>query len=403
MKSLIDPSVQLLLDEFRASRAGEISKRRSIRRCIPGPSLQLSCKAFRITACSSMTISLIVFLSLLAFYGAPGAQEPSITRELHWAVTGEKFELALERLRAGKKNRHPWPVVLSHGLFVNSLFLNMEGGPSLAQSLAKDGFDVWNLSLRGTGRSLNPLRDGPHSWNLDDMIDKDVPAVIGYIQKTAGARKIDWVGYELGGLLLYGFLEKKGSSAIAAAVTLAAPASFDDPEQAPMQSLLKLDGNPALKKFFLYLNAPALGRLLIPMVPKIGGLFYNRDNMEEETLQKLLGEGLAKINPGVFDQLLLMIKRKEFVAAQGNFSYRKHLSDIRLPLLLIGGESDALAPPAAIRAVYRAAGSKDRALRIFGPRSKDSSAYGHLDLILGKRSAQEVFPAIAKWLGQRDR
>ncbi len=347
--------------------------------------------------------NLVVLLFFFACAGNLTAQgESSITRELHWAVTGEKFELALERLRVGKKARRRSPVVLSHGFFVNSLFLNLEESHSLAEYLAKEGFDVWNLSFRGSGRSLNPLKGGVNSWTLDDMIDKDLPAVIAYIQKESGVSKIDWIGYEMGGLLLYGFLEKKGSSGIGAGVTIGAPVTFRDPEQEPMKRLLKLEESPTLKKLVLYLNGPILGRLLIPLVPKIGELFYNRDNIEDETLAKLLEEALTEINPGVLDQLLLMIRRGDFVAAQGNFSYRKHLASIRLPLLLIGGERDALAPPGAIRAVYHGVGSKDRTLRIFGPGSKDSAAYGHLDLILGKRSAQEVFPVIGRWLKQRD-
>ena len=349
--------------------------------------------------------NLIVLLFIFAGSGALAAQEGAIKRELHWVVTGEKFELALERLHAPEKARHPRPVVLSHGFFLNSLFLNLseDHNHSLAGYLAEAGFDVWNLSFRGSGRSLNPLRDGPKSWNLDDMIDKDIPAVVGYIQKAAARPKVDWIGYEMGGLLLYGFLEKKGAASIGAGVTIAAPVTFNDPEQEPMKKLVALEERPALKRFFLYLNGPVLGRLLISMVPKIGGLFYNRDNIEDETLQKLLGEGLTEINPGVLDQLLLMIRRGEFVASRGNFSYRRHLARIRAPLLLVGGESDALAPPGAIRAVYREIGSKERTLRIFGPRSKDSAAYGHLDLILGKRSAQEVFPVIERWLSRRDR
>jgi poly(3-hydroxyalkanoate) synthetase len=71
-------------------------------------------------------------------------------------------------------------------------------------------------------------------------------------------------------------------------------------------------------------------------------------------------------------------------------------------MLLIGGEEDKLAPPESIRVVYRNVSSTDRTLRIFGPRSKDSAAYGHIDLILGKKAKREVFPVIARWLRQRD-
>jgi polyhydroxyalkanoate synthase len=138
------------------------------------------------------------------------------------------------------------------------------------------------------------------------------------------------------------------------------------------------------------------------LAPKVEAFFYNADNIEDEIKEKLLEEMLVEINPGVLEQLLLMIERGEFVSAKGDFSYRKNLSEIQIPFLLIGGEGDKVAPPGAIRAVYRAVGSGDRTLRIFGARSKDSVDYGHIDLILGKKAKDEVFPVIGRWLKQLD-
>ena len=365
--------------------------------------LSLKRKSSKRTSCRKV-VFITFFFSLFSLIADAGAQQTSaISRELHWAITEEKFELALERLRSEKTARSRIPVVLSHGLLVSSLFLNLDDEHSLARYLALEGFDVWNLSLRGTGRSLNPLKGGSKSWTLDDMIDKDIPAVIRYVQRESGSPRIVWVGYELGGLLLYGYLEKKGDSGLAALVTIAAPVTFTHPQQEPIKRLLKIEESPTLKKAFLSLGAPFLGRLLIPLVPKMEALFYNRENIDDDIKSKLLEETLVDIHPGVLDHLLLMIKRGEFISADGKLSYRKNLAKIRVPMLLIGGEEDKLAPPESIRVVYRNVSSTDRTLRIFGPRSKDSAAYGHIDLILGKKAKREVFPVIARWLRQRDR
>lgn len=350
--------------------------------------------------------TLLAFFFVSVFSLIPGAmaQETSfISRELHWAVTEEKFEIALERLRLGKKARRRIPVILAHGLLVNSRFMNLDEDHSLARYLAREGFDVWNLSFRGTGRSLNPLRWGDKAWTLDDIIDRDISAVIRYVRKESRRSKVIWVGYEMGGLLAYGYLEKKGHSGLAALVTIGAPVTFTHSEQEPMKSLLRLEENPALKKIFLYLDGPFLGRHLIPLVTEIEELFYNPENIEQKVKERFLETALAPINPGVLDHLLLMIRRGEFVSAQGDFSYRKKLAKVRLPVLVIGGKKDLLAPPKALRSSYRALGSKDRTFRIFGSRSKDSAAYGHFDLILGKKAKQEVFPVIGRWLKRRDR
>lgn len=352
----------------------------------------------------SLPRACLIFLSPFLFSTpvAISREALSISRELHWAVTGEKFELAMERLRPEKASTRRSAVVLSHGLFVNSLFLNLDEHYSLARYLASEGFDVWNLSLRGTGRSLDPLRGGPKNWTLDDIIEKDIASVIRYVQKEGHKPKVIWIGYETGGLLLYGYLQKKGASGLSALVTIAAPVTFTHSDQEPMKRLLRLDGSPTLKKIFLSLNGPTLARFLIPFVPKLERLFYNPENMEDEIKEKLLDEAITDINPGVLDHLLLMIKRGEFMSATGDFSYRKNLAKIQLPLLLIGGEKDQVAPPEAVWAVHRAVGSADRTVRIFGPRYKDAAAYGHMDLILGMKSRQEVFPVIGEWLKRRD-
>lgn len=318
-------------------------------------------------------------------------------------MTKEKFELAMVRLRVGKKARRRIPVILSHGFLVNSRFLNLDRDHSLAEYLAQEGFDVWNLSFRGTGRSLNPLRGGPKKWNLDDMIREDLPAVIRYVRKESGSSKVSWLGYEMGGLLIYGYLEKKGRSGLAAVVTIGAPVIFDRPEQEPMKNLLTLQEHPTLEKIVLYLNGPFLGRLLIPLVPTVEELFYNPENIDPKIKEKLLETALSPINPGVLDHLMQMIRQGEFVSAKGDFSYRKNLSKVRVPVLLIGGEKDPLAPPKALRTTHRALGTKDRTLRIFGSRSKDPVKYGHFDLIVGKKAREEVFPVIGKWLKRRDR
>ena len=345
-----------------------------------------------------LLVSLLCFLS-----NAWGADAPHVSRKLHWAVTEKKFELAMERFRLKNPSQRT-PVVLAHGLMVNSRFMNLTREYSLAQYLAEEGFDVWNLSLRGTGRSLKPLKAPPKKWSLDDMMNDDLSSVISYVQKQSGSPRVNWVGYEMGGLLLYGYLEKKRSrSGIGALVTIGTPVLFNDSKQEPMKALLKLEKSPTWKKIVLYMDGPLFKRLLIPRIPAVEKFFYNPENMDTEVEQKLLETALAPVNPGVLDHVITMIRKGEFVSATGSHSYRKNLARIRVPVLIIGGEQDPFAPPQVLRTTYRELKSLDRTRRIFGSRPKDSVAYGHYDLILGKKAKEEVFPLIASWLKKRSR
>ena len=96
------------------------------------------------------------------------------------------------------------------------------------------------------------------------------------------------MGYELGGLLFYGYLEKSGGAGLAGAVTIAAPVTYTYPQQQVLKKLLPLADSPFLRNLFLYLNGPFLGRLLIPLAPQIERVFYNPENMDDEIKSKLL-------------------------------------------------------------------------------------------------------------------
>lgn len=316
-------------------------------------------------------------------------------------MTREKFELALERLYAEGAAQHGTPVILSHGLLVNSSFLNLDEDNSLARYLAEQGFDVWNLSFRGTGRSLAPLKDPPKSWNLDVFVEQDIPQVIQYVAKETKSAKLGWIGFELGGVLAYGYLGQSSDPRVAALVTIAAPVTFREPEQDPLKGLLGLNERPTLKRFVLYVNGPSLMRFLVPLVPNLEKLFYNPDNMDDEVKEKFFTDALATVNQGVLDHLLVVLERGEVVSSRGGFRYREHLGKIRIPVLVIGGTEDLIAPPKALEQSYTRLGSADRTLKIFGAENKKATAYGHFDLLLGRDAKTEIFPVIGQWLKQR--
>ncbi len=361
-------------------------------------SLRKTRKRHPVKQCSLLYL---ILFSLFPLSQGRAAEDVQIAHELHWAVTREKFELALERLHPDGAAQHSLPLILSHGLLVNSSFLNFDEDNSLARYLAQQGFDVWNLSFRGTGRSLAPLKDPPKNWNLDVFVEQDIPQVIQYVLKETKSSKVGWIGFELGGVLAYGYLGQSPDPHVGALVTIAAPVTFNEPQQDPMKSLLGLNEHPTAKKFLLYVNGPSLIRFLVPLVPELGKLFYNPDNMDDEVKEKFFDDALAVINPGVFDHLLLMLERGEVVSSRGYFRYREHLGKIRIPVLLIGGRQDLIAPPKALEQVYARLGSADRTLKIFGSENKKATAYGHFDLVLGRDAKTEIFPVIGQWLKQR--
>ncbi len=332
---------------------------------------------------------------------AASLDDEFVASERHWAVTDTKFELSAKRFRLNKNVRHPRPVILIHGLLVDSRFLDF-GRASLAEYLAEAGFDVWNLSLRGTGRSLNPLGWGQKPWTLDDIVKDDLPAVIEYVKKTTGSAEVFVVGYELGGALAFAHAGKARDHGVAGIVGIAAPMSFDSREQDWLDILLKLDRQPVLRNALLHWNSSGLNRLLF-LIPGFEDSLYNPENVTPRVRDALLETLLIPVNPGVLEQLVTTVDKDEFVSADGASSYRDTLSRIRIPVLLIGGAADPIAPPEALKKVYSELASKDRDLMIFWSDPDEDIRYGHLDLILGKNARDDVFPLIRRWLESRDR
>lgn len=345
-----------------------------------------------------------VFVNLLAallwlspgLLAAASLDDPFVSTERQWVVTDEKFELSLKRFRLYKREPRPLPVILIHGLLVNSTFLDF-GRASLAEYLAEAGFDVWNLSLRGTGRSLNPLGWGKKPWNLDDVLKSDLPVVIEYVRKQTGSEEVLLVGYELGGALALAHVGRASEHGVAGVVSIAAPMSFDDPDQDWLDTLLKLDRVPLLRTTLLHMNSSGLNRMLFFM-PWFEDAFYNRKNMAQSVRQELLDTALTPVNRGVLNHIVTAVEQDEFVSADGKTSYREALARISIPVLLVGGASDSIAPPGALERVYRELGSEDRELMIFWPDPGEDVSYGHFDLILGRKAKHEVFPLIRRWL-----
>ncbi len=332
--------------------------------------------------------------------GAASLDDAYVTWTRHWAVTGTRFEISAKRFRLNRNLRHPRPVILIHGLLVDSRFLDF-GSASLARYLAEAGFDVWNLSLRGTGRSLQPLGWGNRPWTLDDVLKDDLPAVIEYVGKTAGATEVFVVGYELGGALALAYAGTAAEHGVAGIVGIAAPMTFDSREQDRLDILLELDRRPLLRNALLSWNASALNRLLF-MIPGFREVFYNPGNMDPQVARQLLETLLVPVNPGVLKQLITTVDKDEFVSADGAASYRDALAGVRIPLLLVGGAADPIAPPDALRTVYREVASRDRDLMIFWSDPDEETNYGHFDLILGRNARKEVFPLIRRWLELQD-
>ncbi len=345
--------------------------------------------------------------------------------EYHTAKTPDDWTLALYRFKAPPGSPLKTPVVLCHGGGMNGYIWDIKKEKSFARYLRNEGFDVWIVELRGAGRSSKPgwvmlhdLMSGPDlaptryentsfrfdhaDWNIDDYIDKDMPAILDKVKTVTGSGKVQWVGHSLGGMIALAYIIKTQDASLKDVVAMASPMNMPHPHN---DLLAGIEQHADLKQIVYLINnrvaARTFGFLGIFGSTPMDPLLYNRDNMDNDVVNKLLQTAVEDMSPGVVDGYVTLIKGGEFVSADKTVNYTRSLDKIQIPLLLIGGSLDTMCSTVSLYDTYRSVRSEDKALRIFGRANGYKKDYGHNDLVLGKHAQDEVYPYAARWLKER--
>jgi predicted alpha/beta hydrolase len=117
------------------------------------------------------------------------------------ARTTDGVTLRIDRVRPTGQPRGV--VVCLHAMMTDGRYFGArKGDGAFAHVLASEGFDVFVPDFRGHGRSQPPTakRD---DWSFDDLVELDLPAIVGECATAAGCTASDLVilGHSLGGLV----------------------------------------------------------------------------------------------------------------------------------------------------------------------------------------------------------
>jgi len=336
--------------------------------------------------------------------------------------TEDNWRLAINHYPAhnnGFIHHNRAPVILCHGLGYNGLFWALDDNINLAKYLSKKGFDVWVLSLRGSGFSTKPgisviknitesrpgefknvsFKPSVLDWNIDDYIKYDIPAALKFVTEQTGKPKVTWIGHSLGGMIMYAYLGSNNPDLLRSVAAIGSPIIIPQP---PNQILSAFVNNRHLFKAFLIVNTRSGATGIAPfrkfIVTPDEILFFNGNNVKDETVKKLLSYVVEDLPVGVVDQIIKMIQTGVFMSADGSINYTDQIKNIDLPMLLVCGKADNLAPPESVRRVYHDIKSKDKTFIMFGTSNGYKKDYGHNDLVLGTISEKEVYPKIYNWL-----
>ncbi|AUX20122.1 lipase [Sorangium cellulosum] len=303
------------------------------------------------------------------------------------------------------------PILLVHGLAANHRNQDIHPDYSLARHLAALGRDVWLLTLR-SGRLLTRVER--RSVRFSAMAQHDLPCAVDAVLKRTGARSLDYVGFSMGGMLLYAALGRSvASEQIRRVVIVGSPGRL----VAPTRLLPYVPGR-LLPGVPLRLIRHVPGRLL-PGVPL--RLMARSVAFASEWVPTPLHHAVANprnVPPGV--TRLALVNCIEDIPAALNADFATWLAsdgEIRVngervldglasvaaPALFIAGSADRIAPVSSVRAAFDAWGrdhpeSPKRFVvlgRDFGARED----YGHGDLAVGAYTGAELFEPIARFLG----
>jgi pimeloyl-ACP methyl ester carboxylesterase len=312
-------------------------------------------------------------------------------------VAGGKVPLAMVRKRLvsnGGGTRAP--VLLVHGFGQNRYAWHLPAR-SFANHLAKAGYDVFNLDLRGHGRSRHFGARTPRS--VDEYVSEDLPIAIEEVLSHTDGRPPFLVGHSLGGLVSYAAAPKL-AGAVAGVVSIGSPyhftrGSFSLQAIAVFFEALRRVGVP-------YVTAP------VPLYP-IGAFMRTIRRIADSPFYPipLRGWHAGALEPHVLDQHLrlafdragLAEMRNMFEwAAQKRFGgpkqdYVERFESMSLPLLVIAGTNDDLAPPASVRPAFERCRSKDKTYR--------TAPLGHIDLLVGRDAPLSTWPLVSNWIDKR--
>jgi pimeloyl-ACP methyl ester carboxylesterase len=320
-----------------------------------------------------------------------------------YVPTADGWRLALHHWPArGRPRRHP--VLMVHGLGANRLHLDLDERHSIAQAARARGFDVFILELRGAGLSISPGGQdrANFQWGFGEYTQLDMPPVINAVLERTGSPAIHGLGHSMGGMLFYAYGVKRPPT-LRSIITIGAPLAHDLQLGVRERRLLSLATRLAPQN---QLRVPmrrfigVAGRF-VPIATRLAdGFLLNAENCDPEVMGRMAREAINDVPL----KLVMEISQHTggVTVAESPYAYETQLDQIDVPVLALGGSVDRIATPTSVAAAVSRLASSDVRYREMGRRFGDRADYGHIDLLVGRASPDEVYPVLLDFLEEVD-
>lgn len=333
------------------------------------------------------------------FHYAP----PPTATEIIFTETNDHWRLALHHFAAHSPSvQRNYPVVICHGIMSNRHNWNLDKTISLPLYLTQQGFDVWLVELRGAGLShfIGNDNDG---FSLDDLVMRDLPAIIAKVMSQTNTSQIHWVGHSMGGMIMYAYLARANQNTIRSFTAVGSPSFFYE-HNAHLTRLQRWA--PVYRSLFTTIPSGFFSRLTAPFASPdlISPLYvlWNADDITPELARRGAHFAVENAPSRLVTQLIGTHHAGHLMSEDATWDYTENLTRIETPTFFIAGAQDQLAPPAVLMYAYRTVASVDKRIAVLSQANGYSHDYGHLDLAIGQHAPLEVYPLIATWLMSHD-
>lgn len=326
-------------------------------------------------------------------------------KEIH-RVDGPGGPVVLVRKRLADGHGAAPPVVLLvHGYAQNRYSWHVSRR-SFVNHLAAAGFDVFNVELRGVGRSR--LLGGAPARGLACHVAEDLPAAVARVQALTGERRLFLAGHSVGAFVAAAFAGRS-PAAVRGVVSLAGVHDF-----ARRNRLLRLAGRallllsqddgaaPARVPTHLAGRALFLARAAFDAPPAafLPLQAWAPGSMAPAVLAEAVRRSFEPASRGVTRDLARLACGERLVDGAGVPLLAPFEAQRHVPLLVVAGREDVLVSPADARAAFERSAARDRTF--FCPRrAAGEPGWGHMDLLLGDRAPERVWRVVSDWLAAR--
>jgi len=326
---------------------------------------------------------------------------------------GDDAWLRLTRFEGGRRG----PVLLAPGFGMSATsFLVSTVETNLVEYLVAKGYDVWLFDYR----SGIDLPSASRDCTLDDIATRDWPAAVAEVLRMTDAGSVQVVAHCFGSVT-YLMAQAAGlqgvRSAVSLHVTLHPVTSMLNQvkmavdvggilDKLGFKTVSPLRGTTVVNTALdLALRAVPLnhdercGKSICRWVNAIFGSTHRHEQLNDAT-HELMDRLFGVADLAAMDHIAEIVQRRAAVDASGADVYLSHPERMRLPLLLLHGERNAIFhPEGSLRTLRWLQANNDPSLyeRVVIP------GYAHLDTLIGRDAAVDVFPVIGDHLDRFNR